>query len=67
MIVIVKISAVLSVFSAIFYIAVFSNSPGFSKSVAIFLILFGFLLVILSNLLSALSIRRGSNAEEREN
>lgn len=58
MIVAIKLSAILSVISAILYIAVFIASPEFSRSFAIFLILLAFLLVIFSNFSSVMVIKK---------
>lgn len=57
MIVAIKLSTILSVISAILYIAVFTTSPEFSRSFAIFLILLAFLLVIFSNFSSVMVIK----------
>lgn len=58
MIATIKPSAILSVISAILYIAVFIKSPEFSIPFAIALILLAFFLVIVSNLSSVMVIKK---------
>ena len=63
MIVAIKLSAILSVISAILYIAVFITSPEFSRSFAIFLIILAFLLVIVSNFSSVMVIKKNKTEQ----